>query len=288
MSVCFQAGDIMAMDLYQAAQERIIITAHRGVSGGNIPCNTIAAYDAAVAHGADMIEIDASMSADGTLFSFHPCMEGAHLGKNCRIPEMHDDEIRQLRYVNYDRAHTEWGLCTLDEIFERYKNKCFINVDKFWDHPQKISELIRKHDMKDQIVVKTGPSKEMLDIIEQYAPDIAYLALISKNDGTHEELKKRKINYIGAEVLFSDEQSELCSEEFIEKMHADGKLVWVNSIIYDWHAQLSARHSDDTAIAYDPEKGWGWLADRNFDIIQTDWTLALRLFLEKTGRRYRR
>ncbi|MBQ1862516.1 MAG: glycerophosphodiester phosphodiesterase family protein [Clostridia bacterium] len=276
------------MDLYQAAQERIIITAHRGVSGGNIPCNTIAAYDAAVAQGADMIEIDASLSADGTLFSFHPGMEGAHLGKSCRIPEMHDDEIRQLRYVNYDRASTECGLCTLDEIFERYKNKCFINVDKFWDHPQKISELIRKHNMKDQIVVKTGPSKEMLDIIEQYAPDIAYLALISKNDGTHEELKKRKINYIGAEVLFSSEESELCSEEFIEKMHADRKLVWVNSIIYDYHAQLSARHSDDTAIACDPEYGWGWLADRKFDIIQTDWTLALRLFLEKTGRRYKK
>lgn len=276
------------MNLYDAAQKRIIITAHRGVSGGNIPCNTIAAYDAAVAHGADMIEIDASMSADGTLFSFHPGMERAHLGKDCHIPEMHDDEVRQLRYVNYDRASTEWGLCTLDEIFTRYKDKCFINVDKYWEHPEEISDLIRKHDMIDQIVVKTSPSKQMLDIIESYAPEIAYLALISKDDGTHEELKNRNINYIGAEVLFSSEDSELCSEAFIGKMHADHKLVWVNSIIYDYHAQLSARHSDDTAIAYDQENGWGWLADRNFDIIQTDWTLALRLFLEKTGRLYRK
>jgi len=48
----------MAMDLKQAASERIIIAAHRGVAGGNIPCNTIAAYDAALAQGADMIEID--------------------------------------------------------------------------------------------------------------------------------------------------------------------------------------------------------------------------------------
>jgi len=278
----------MSMNLYEAAQERIIITAHRGVSGGNIPCNTIAAYDAAVAHGADMIEIDASMSADGTLFSFHPGMERSHLGKDCCIPKMHDNEVRELRYLNYDRAATEWGLCTLDEIFTRYKDKCFINVDKYWEHPKEISDLIKKHDMLDQIVVKTGPSKEMLDIIESYAPEVAYLALISKDDGTHEELKKRNINYVGAEVLFSSEDSELCSDAFINKMHADGKLVWVNSLIYDYHAQLSARHSDDTAIAFDTEKGWGWLADRNFDIIQTDWTLALRLFLEKTGRRYRK
>ena len=276
------------MNLYEAAQERIIITAHRGVSGGNIPCNTIAAYDAALAHGADMIEIDANISADGTLYSFHPGMEKIHLCKDCKLPELHDKEIRELRYVNYDRAPTEWGICTLDEIFERYKNRCFINVDKFWDHPEKISDLIRKHDMADQIVVKTAPSERLFDIIESYAPEIAYLPIIKKDEGLHEMLKGRNINYIGAEVLFDNEDSELCSDEYIAKMHADGKLVWVNSIIYDCRAQLSARHSDDTAIAGDCEFGWGWLADKNFDIIQTDWTLALRLFLESTGRRFRK
>lgn len=278
----------MAMNLYEAAQERIIITAHRGVSGGNVPCNTIAAYDAALAHGADMIEIDANISADGTLYSFHPGMEKIHLCKDCKLPELHDEEIRELRYVNYDRAPTEWGICTLDEIFERYKNRCFINVDKFWDHPEKISDLIRKHDMADQIVVKTSPSERLFDIIESYAPEIAYLPIIKKDEGLHEMLKGRNINYIGAEVLFDNENSELCSDEYIAKMHADGKLVWVNSIIYDCRAQLSARHSDDTAIAGDCEFGWGWLADKNFDIIQTDWTLALRLFLESTGRRFRK
>ncbi len=278
----------MSMNLYEAAQERIIITAHRGVSGGNVPCNTIAAYDAAVAHGADMIEIDANISADGTLYSFHPGMERIHLCKDCKLPEMSDEKIRELRYVNYDRAPTEWGICTLDEIFERYKNRCFINVDKFWDHPEKISDLIRKHAMADQIVVKTSPSQKLLDIIESYAPEIAYLPIISKDDGLHEMLKSRNINYIGAEVLFDNEDSYLCSDEYISKMHADGKLVWVNSIIYDCRAQLAARHSDDTAIAGDPEFGWGWLADRGFDIIQTDWTLPLRIYLENTGRRFKK
>ena len=174
------------------------------------------------------------------------------------------------------------------EIFSRYKGRCFINVDKFWEHPEAISDLIRKHDMADQIVVKTSPTDEMLDLIESYAPEIAYLPIIKKDGGLHEMMKSRNINYIGAEVLFDNENSELCSDEYIAKMHADGKLVWVNSIIYDCRAQLAARHSDDTAIAGDCEFGWGWLADKNFDIIQTDWTLALRLFLESTGRRFRK
>ena len=33
------------------------------------------------------------------------------------------------------------------------------------------------------------------------------------------------------------------------------------------------------AITGDPEFGWGWLVDKGFDILQTDWPLQLRLFL---------
>ena len=42
-------------------------------------------------------------------------------------------------------------------------------------------------------------------------------------------------------------------------------------------------HSDDVSVTGETEKGW--LADRGYDIIQTDWTLALKTYLEKTGRR---
>lgn len=48
----------MKFNLIDSAKNHIIIVAHRGVSGGNIPCNTLAAYEIAVSQGADMIEID--------------------------------------------------------------------------------------------------------------------------------------------------------------------------------------------------------------------------------------
>ncbi len=275
------------MNLLKSAAERIIITAHRGVSGGNIPCNTIAAYDIALSHGADMIEIDANISRDGTLYSFHPYMERHHLNRDCYLPHMSDEEIKQLRYVNYDRTPTQFAICTIEEIFERYKNRCFINVDKFWDYPKELSDLIRKFGMEDQIVVKSPPNEQTLEIIENYAPEISYLPIITSDNGIHEKLKQRNINYIGAEVVFSDETSEVGSKEYVEKLHGDGKLVWVNSIIYNHRDQLAAGHSDDTALTESPEKGWGWLVERGYDIIQTDWTLPLRLYLEKTGKLYK-
>ena len=30
----------------------------------------------------------------------------------------------------------------------------------------------------------------------------------------------------------------------------------------------------------DPDNGWGWIADKGFDIIQTDWSLPLRQYLD--------
>ena len=156
-------------------------------------------------------------------------------------------------------------------------------MDKFWDNPTLVSDAIRRHGMTEQIIVKTSPSEEMFALIEKYAPDIQYLPII-KEDNVHEVLLKRNIRYVGAEVLFTDESSPLCSDEYIARMHAAGKLVWVNAILYSYKAVLAAGHSDDTAMYGDPEKGWGWLADKGFDIIQTDWPLELNNFLAKTGR----
>ena len=99
----------------------------------------------------------------------------------------------------------------------------------------------------------------------------------------HERLMHRRINYIGAEVLFREESAEVASEPFLDRMHRDGKLVWVNSIIYNYREQLCAGHSDDRSLTGDPADGWGWLAGRGFDLIQTDWPLMLREYLEKEG-----
>ena len=81
----------MDFDLRKTAREKIILVAHRGVAGGNIPCNTIPSYEIALAQGADMIEIDVDMSADGELFIFHPGMERAHLNADCDITKMTAD-----------------------------------------------------------------------------------------------------------------------------------------------------------------------------------------------------
>ena len=62
-------------------------------------------------------------------------------------------------------------------------------------------------------------------------------------------------------------------------MHRQGLMVWSNAIVYDYRSVLSAGHNDDISIAGREDEGWGWLIDRGFDMIQTDWLMALRQYM---------
>ena len=277
----------MSFNLLEKSKENIIVVAHRGAAGGNIPCNTLAAYEIALKQGADMIEVDVSCSRDGQLFLFHPGMETAHLNRFISLKTKLFDNIRKIKYVNYDRTPTQFSIASFDDFLEQFKGRCYINIDKFWGNPEKIYEAIKRHGMTDQMLVKSKISDKVLSVLENLCPEFPFIPIVSEKHPMHKELMTRNINYIGAEVLFEKDDSSLASEEFINMMHNDGKLVWVNSIIYDYKEQLSGGHSDDTALTVSEEYGWGWLADRGFDFIQTDWTIMLIDYLKRTNKYYR-
>lgn len=277
----------MSFNIYDAAKEKILIAAHRGVFGGNIPCNTLASYEIALKQGADMIETDVNITSDGKLIIFHPEMEKEHLGRDVSLPTMPWKEVSKLRYINIDSTPTQFRVESFDSLLETFKGRCFINVDKFWDNPEAIYEAVKRHGMLDQIVVKAPPTENVLRVLEEVAPTLAYMPVVKIQFNGHDALKKRNVNYVGVEALFYDDEDPIVSEEFMDKVHKDGKLMWVNSIIYDYEKQIAAGHSDDTALTKSEDLGWGWLADRGFDLIQTDWPLMLINYLKGSNKLYK-
>ena len=276
-------------DIRALAKEKMIICAHRGAWTGNIPCNSIPAYDIALAQGADMIETDVTASSDGELFIFHPEQEKRQLGLDIDIRKMPASEVKKLPMVTLDGTPTEHTLLTLDELLEHLKGKCYINVDKFGDNPELIVKKIKKHNMTEQIIVKSSPKEKDLDVMETLAPELQYLAVIGNyNRDYHAELMQRKMNYVGLEVVFADDSAYIASDELIERVHSDGRLMWGNSILYNYKKLLAGEHSDDTALTRDMDLGWGYYPKKKFDIIQTDWPLALSLYLERTGQMYKK
>lgn len=278
----------MSLDLHEAAKAHRLIVCHRGVTGGNIPCNTLPAFEIALMQGADMLEADVSQAADGTLCIFHPRMESRHLNKQCSIPEMTWEEVRQLRYINMDHTTTQFGIMKLDELLEQFKDRCFINLDKFWGAPADIYKAVKRHNMLDQVLVKSPPTEEVITVLKEIGPDVPYMPVIYEGrEFPHHALMNSGINYVGVEVVYPNEDSFFATTEFLESMHRDQKLVWINSIIYNTQKQLSGGHSDDSAFTVSPDHGWGWLADIGYDLIQTDWPGMLIDYLKATNRYYK-
>lgn len=75
----------------------ILAVAHRGYSA-RWPENTVAGCRAAIAAGADLVEADVRLSADGTLFCFHDPDLARLAGDPAAVAERGDAELRAVRY----------------------------------------------------------------------------------------------------------------------------------------------------------------------------------------------
>lgn len=267
------------------SQKKPLLAAHRGVCGANIPCNTLAAYAIALQQGADIIELDVSKSLDGELFAFHPGMEPVYLKCGKMISEMTAKEVREVPLLNQDEVPTHYRVPTLEEALAFLKDKAYINVDKFWTDVEGITACIRRAGVERQAIVKTYLEEDALREVEKFAPDLMFMPMVRHKDESTEMLLKRNINLIGNEVLFDRETDEVISDAYIAEMHRKGLLIWANAIVYNEQDVISAGHTDDVSLTEDPDLGWGWLIRKKVDIIQTDWPLMLKQYIDSRKQR---
>ena len=134
--------------------------------------------------------------------------------------------------------------------------------------------------MEDQVIVKIENSLEQVDMLEKIAPDLAVMPVLREDENFTDYALDKNIRYIGAELLFETDNDKIVSDEYIEKMHKYGLVVYGNAIVYNYKANISAGHTDNLALSGNPDQGWGWFADKKFDMIQTDWCLMLKKYLK--------
>ena len=182
-------------------RDRVQVAAHRGVAGVNIPCNTIPAFDIALHGGAAILEMDLFKSLDGEIFIFHTGKEPFQLDRHIDLTRMTAEEIRKLRLINVDFNETEHGLNTFDEVLEHMKNRCILNLDRCGAFIPDVIKQVERHGMKEQILLKNAPTKEVLRTVEEVAPDYMFMPIYMENDTASELIESMNINYMGAELV---------------------------------------------------------------------------------------
>ena len=177
--------------MFTTVKKKVLIAAHMGTHGSNIPGNTQAAFELALRQGADIIELDVTKSADGALFVFHPETEKIRLGKDIDIRTMPAVEVEKLHFVNVDKKQTSHTVTRLEDMLTFLKGRCVINIDKFFDNPLEIGKLVREMKMQDQVIVKTPPTQNFFDKVAEVAGDLPYMPFVYDEDICCEYLNGR-------------------------------------------------------------------------------------------------
>ena len=137
---------------------RPAIVAHRGASA-HAPENTLAAFRLALEHGADGVELDAKLTADGQVVVIHDQTVKRTTGAAGVVREMTLAQLKALDAGSFfDSSFVGEPIPTLDEVFAAVGSRTLINVEitnytSVWDAlPERIADLVTRHGLQDRIL----------------------------------------------------------------------------------------------------------------------------------------
>lgn len=154
-----------------------VIFAHRGASA-HAPENTLAAFELALKQGADAIELDVKLTADGHVVVIHDATVDRTTGAHGRVKDMSLAELRALNAGSFFSSHfsTE-KIPMLEEIFESLGKRMFINVELTnygtpRDHlVESVCILVKKFNLQKNILFSSFFASN-LSKARSYLPDV--------------------------------------------------------------------------------------------------------------------
>jgi len=168
---------MMTTETTSGPPARPLVIAHRGASAA-APENTIAAFELAIADGADGIELDVRLSRDDQLVVIHDASVGRTTNGSGSVRDRTLRELKRLdaggwRGVKYEGQRIQ----TLQEVFERFRDRT-----RFWielkggsNHyigiEERVVSTIEIYDVLDRALVQSFDRKA-LEQVRSLNPEI--------------------------------------------------------------------------------------------------------------------
>lgn len=156
--------------------DKIQISAHRGASN-EAPENTIPAIEKAIEGGADYVEIDVRLTADGEVVLMHDASTERTTDQALTVTECTYEELLTLdagAWFSEEYAGTE--IPSLEEVMEICENRIMMNIelkpaDFSGELEQTVARMITEKHMEDQCIVTSFRQSSLL-AVKEYNPDI--------------------------------------------------------------------------------------------------------------------
>lgn len=137
---------------------RPTIFAHRGASA-HAPENTLASFNLAVEHGADAIELDAKLSADGQIVVHHDQTVNRTTDGKGRVNELPLAILRELDAGSFFAPEFQGEkIPLLEEVLDGVGRKLFVNIE-LTNYaspndglPEKVAELVKRMKLQERVL----------------------------------------------------------------------------------------------------------------------------------------
>jgi len=147
------------LKLRKADTGRALVMGHRGAEA-LAPENTMAACEAGLKAGADILELDAQLTADGRVVVFHDFTLGRKTPDPRWVREVTWEEIRRLDVGSwFDPRYADQRAPLLEEVLAWARRRVPLCIDLktgfALNHrlEERVVELVERHQMVDQVVV---------------------------------------------------------------------------------------------------------------------------------------
>ena len=155
-----------------------VIFAHRGASA-HAPENTLAAFELALAEGADGIELDVKLSADGHVVVIHDASVDRTTGARGRVKDLSLASLRALSAGSFfsEKFQSE-KIPALEEVFEAVGKRTFINVEltNYYNMPrdhlvESVCMLVKKFGLQKRVMFSSFFASN-LSKARSYIPEV--------------------------------------------------------------------------------------------------------------------
>ncbi len=216
------AGSCVKPDDSQMGYPRIC--AHRGFNSV-APENSLPAFGAAIALGADEIEFDVRFSADGVPVSVHDNNLERVANGSGLVEDFTFEELQQFDFgIKRGAEFSGLRILKFEEILRRFPRQCIMNIhvktagEKYFSREkmQKIINLIYEYDCAKHVYFKAGYN--VMEAALELAPEI-HRCMGAEFDGEKMQIVENAIKYKCRKVQFF---TPYFTQELIDYAHENG------------------------------------------------------------------
>lgn len=272
-----------AFDTLVDAHGSPLVIAHRGTTLGSFPDNTLRSAIGAIRSGADVVETDVTMSADGAYFLLHTGYEAKLFDEKFDARTLSSAALGEKRFV-WQGGDTKPGVERLHDLLCGLPNTWF-NIDRSWEMWPRLLDELARADAAHRVLLKSPPIAKPLAALAAHPVPFLYFPIVRTPKEFEWVESIDGLHVIGAELLASKPEDPFADPAAVASIADRYPFVLLNAINLENDARLYLGSDDETSLLIGPETGWGRLVAAGATAIQTDWPHLVLQYLRSRGHR---